>query len=264
MLTDISNTVNSSTSKRSESLNHAGKGITDFKKNSLQKDPVRSILKSSRLFKSPEKLNNCKVSKKSTLHITPKKLASPECLRDYIPKVTRSVDYSDFRKMHEPIIETNGTVTNVLFPTSPLKIRFSDSIKPIGGDGSLNRIRAKFKNGLMSPEKLIQRKGTSIITSKARRNLFEEIQRESTSTTIDTNKIKTIQKSLNNGILKKEIQKGESPHKSVKFHIPDNESDIRQQLNDINNLLNAILTRQDVLEKEISEIKRNNPNRLRE
>ncbi|CAI4038012.1 hypothetical protein SMKI_04G3510 [Saccharomyces mikatae IFO 1815] len=232
---------------------------------------------------SPRKTDGAKHS----IQVTPRRIASPECLKGYVPKVTQSLDRPQFKNSHKDVkIQSSDHITNIIFPTSPTKLTFSNESK-IGGDGSLTRIRARFKNGLMSPERIQQQQQQqqqqeqipSLGTDNSI-NLSHNTNFETTSVENDLSQDKLKKKNLLidlkkeeeglgdgiesltksntklNSMLAKEgkVQKA-SIQKTVKFKLPDTiVTEDTKELRDIKDLILQMLRRQRDIESRLSNI----------
>ncbi|EJS42395.1 fin1p [Saccharomyces arboricola H-6] len=236
-------------------------------------------------LKPPMRLSPKKTdASKHSIQVTPRRILSPECLKGYIPKVTQSLDRPQFKNTSKDAkIENSDHMTNIIFPTSPTKLTFSNENK-IGGDGSLTRIRARFKNGLMSPERIQQQHQQQIFQPQATnstdiddndefkvnpfegelpqdklrgKNLLSELKKEDEGV---GNGVESLTKSNTklNSMLAKEgkVQKQKAGfQKSVKFKLPDNVvNEETVELRDIKDLLLQMLRRQREIESRLTNI----------
>ena len=264
-LKDISNTqINT----RSPELSHEKNNV--FKRLTLS--PPKKFL-TKEFSTSPNRIpTSKKVVNKSIIQITPKRISTPGCLKNYVSKVTQSIDRPIFNATSLTKLETSGNTTRIVFPTSPVKIKFSNDNMTIGGDGSLNRIRARFKNGLMSPERLASTKVTfeadesniKISPKNLCRNLFETLKEEDTdglredivsitkkNTTMNSNRETTNKVSI------------VPLKKNVKFNVPpmgSNKEALEAQLLDIKSLLLELLQRQTAIETRLSQMENQDKN----
>ncbi|CAI1825955.1 hypothetical protein SEUBUCD646_0B02570 [Saccharomyces eubayanus] len=229
---------------------------------------------------SPKKTDGTKHS----TQLTPNRIQSPECLKGYTPKVTQSLDRPQFKNTSNDLkIRSSNHITNIIFPTSPTKLTFSNENK-IGGDGSLTRIRARFKNGLMSPERIQQqhqqqqqnlplqiKNGTDIDHSDEfeanpfedelsagklkGKNLLSELRKEDEGVGNGIESLTKTNTKLNSMLAKEgKVQKA-NLQKSVKFNLPDNiTSGETTELRDIKDLLSQILRRQREIESRLTNI----------
>ncbi|CAI4058239.1 Fin1p SKDI_04G3570 [Saccharomyces kudriavzevii IFO 1802] len=218
---------------------------------------------------------------KHSIQVTPRRIVSPECLKGYIPKVTQSLDRPQFKNTSGDMkVQSSDHITNLIFPTSPTKLTFSNENK-IGGDGSLTRIRARFKNGLMSPERIQQqhqvpqilpsqaKNGTGVTDEPNENSYDNELSQDKLKAKNLLSELKKEEEDLGNGIesvtksntklnsmLAKEgkVQKA-SFQKSVKFKLPDNivTTEIAE-LRDIKDLLLQMLRRQREIESRLTNI----------
>ncbi|EDO17721.1 hypothetical protein Kpol_1033p26 [Vanderwaltozyma polyspora DSM 70294] len=211
------------------------------------------------------------VKGKYGIQVTPKRIASPDCLKDFNVKIDQPLMMTDSGSKKRSVLVDTDSVTKVTFPTSPIKIKFAET-KPLGGDGSLNRIRAKFKNGLMSPERH-NAGSTSILHSepineirpslRAGRNLFKELQREdSIGSEEDYNSVTKRNTSYNASMKKSgSITKSSPMKKSVKFAVPSDDqeySELKSELSDIKNLLLSLVNKQTSIESRLSQLEEQN------
>ncbi|EHN03155.1 Fin1p [Saccharomyces cerevisiae x Saccharomyces kudriavzevii VIN7] len=218
---------------------------------------------------------------KHSIQVTPRRIVSPECLKGYIPKVTQSLDRPQFKNTSGDMkVQSSDHITNLIFPTSPTKLTFSNENK-IGGDGSLTRIRARFKNGLMSPERIQQqhqvpqilpsqaKNGTGVTDEPNENSYDNELSQDKLKAKNLLSELKKEEEDLGNGIesvtksntklnsmLAKEgkVQKA-SFQKSVKFKLPDDivTTEIAE-LRDIKDLLLQMLRRQREIESRLTNI----------
>lgn len=227
---------------------------------------------------SPKKMDGTKHS----TQVTPNRILSPECLKGYIPKVTQSLDRPQFKDTSsDPKIRSSNHITNIIFPTSPTKLTFSNENK-IGGDGSLTRIRARFKNGLMSPERIHQQHqqqnlplpikiGTDVDHNDEfkvnpfenelsdgnlkGKNLLSELRKEDQGVGNGVESLTKTNTKLNSMLAKEGKVQKSNIQKSVKFNLPDNiASGETTELRDIKDLLLQMLRRQREIESRLTNI----------
>lgn len=206
----------------------------------------------SDLSKPPGRLSP--VRKGPARQLTPKRLASPTCLKDQ--------STTDFRDRSLPpnsnrSEEEDKHATSLIFTTSPTKLFFS-SDKKIGGDGSLSKLRSRFSNGLLSPQRLSTVPGSS--KEVKGKNLLSKLQdqeykspKNETSTHTQNNETKSL--SQEGRVTKSQQQR----KKTVKFKVPDAEKDtlIETELADLKSLLLQVLKHQKVLESKLINLENN-------
>ncbi|GES70765.1 unnamed protein product [Saccharomyces cerevisiae] len=248
----------------------------------LSMSPLRTTSQKE-FLKPPMRISPNKTDgMKHSIQVTPRRIMSPECLKGYVSKETQSLDRPQFKNSNKNVkIQNSDHITNIIFPTSPTKLTFSNENK-IGGDGSLTRIRARFKNGLMSPERIQQQQQQHILPSDAKsnadlcsntelkdapfendlpraklkgKNLLVELKKEEEDV---GNGIESLTKSNTklNSMLANEgkIHKA-SFQKSVKFKLPDNiVTEETVELKEIKDLLLQMLRRQREIESRLSNI----------
>lgn len=223
---------------------------------------------------SPNKTDGAKHS----IQVTPRRIMSPECLKGYVSKETQSLDRPQFKNSNKNVkIQNSDHITNIIFPTSPTKLTFSNENK-IGGDGSLTRIRARFKNGLMSPERIQQQQQQHILPSETksssdskanpfeneqpqdkdklkRKNLLVELKKEEEDVGSGIESLTKSNTKLNSMLAKEgKVQKA-SFQKSVKFKLPDSiVAEETAELREIKDLLLQMLRRQREIESRLSNI----------
>ncbi|CCD27003.1 Fin1p NDAI_0J01110 [Naumovozyma dairenensis CBS 421] len=144
------------------------------------------------------------------------------------------------------------------FPTSPTKFNID---KTVGGDGSRSRIRSRFKNGLMSPERIQSERDPSSLSPlraspSKNKNLLQKLERENDLDTL------TEMNTLHNSRKDTHGDSSMIPKKRVKFHVPSSrtpEEDgkneaVLQQLEEAKDMLIKIIKKQDDLEIRMSRI----------
>ncbi|QLL31989.1 hypothetical protein HG536_0C01570 [Torulaspora globosa] len=207
-------------------------------------DISKPAMRLSPVKRSPNKLRT---------QLTPKRLASPECLKNYIPRITQSMDRPHFNRQEKvEKYEDEGSVTNLVFPSSPTKMAFR-SEKKIGGDGSLSKLRSRFSNGLLSPQRFASGASSRLQGT----NLFSKLEEEAEEAekdgerTLNFKRAPERQKSTNpqehSKIGKKRQQK------TVKFQIPatGGENDMSERMNYLELTLSQVLKRQKELEDRL-------------
>lgn len=198
--------------------------------NDLSKPPVRM----SPVKRSPSKSGN---------QLTPKRLASPDCLKNYVSKITQSMDRPYFEKHGgNPKIEDSGSVTNLVFPASPTRVTFSNERK-IGGDGSLSKLRSRFTNGLLSP----QRGADMPKTELQGKNLFSKLENDEQTndfTTSPKRRLEDLEEKAISSNKRKQIKK------TVKFELPasDENENLRKQVQDLKHTLSKVIEHQNEME----------------
>ncbi|CCC68451.1 hypothetical protein NCAS_0B03670 [Naumovozyma castellii] len=172
------------------------------------------------------------------------RLTSPKCLKDYQPTMlVQSVDRHHFN-------EGRGDLN---FLTSPTKFNLE---KTVGGDGSRTRIRSRFKNGLLSPERL-QNEREQLSPSKHIQgsNLFTKLKREDEEWDMD--KLTEINTSHNKKSEDSPTYIPLSPNKkNVKFELPitTRDQEINDSLKDIKSMLINVIKKQDEMNSRISQL----------
>lgn len=251
-LRDISNTLESSSADQNSSHNSnvfKRLSTSPSKKypNDLSKPPVRI----SPVKRSPNK---------QTHQSTPKRLHSPDCLRNYVSDVTQSMDRPHFKKHNNGgnRLEENGPITNLVFSTSPSKVTFSNE-KKIGGDGSLSKIRSRFSNGLLSPQRMSSITHAGLSPSELKgRNLFGKLKDEDLqdgSIPSITRKNTEVNASMQHRV---KLTKKQPRKKSVTFELPHSSKcdkiEITDQLEDMTKLLSKILQQQKEMERRLTAL----------
>lgn len=229
---DISNLMNPSSPERLHNSNVFKKLSTSPSKsypNDLSKPPVRI---------SPTK----KDTNKTGIQLTPKRLSSPDCLKNYAPKITQSMDRPHFEKHGGNLkIESDGSVTSLVFPASPTKVTFSNE-KKVGGDGSLSKLRSRFANGLLSPQRTSQLPKSELNA----RNLLTKLEEDEHLET--DNATSSPKRGLDE--VSGPTNKRRQIKKSVKFQLPasvENEN-LKRQVQELRSTLARVLERQKDLE----------------
>lgn len=163
-------------------------------------------------------------------------------------------------------MEQKGFTTNIVFPTSPIKPIFANE-RRVGGDGSLGRIRSRFSNGLLSPQRRIapvQKQMVLIPEQKEleAKNLFEKLEeveklecRQDSSAVPSSNKanVNFNSKCLTENDAYESLQTNK---KCVKFELPlqDTRSKLAEELREVRKLLDEALKRQADLELRLSKL----------
>ncbi|GAV53769.1 hypothetical protein ZYGR_0AK02710 [Zygosaccharomyces rouxii] len=242
-LRDVSNTRTSSRSPPTQGNVFKRLGTSPSMKypNGLSKPPARV---------SPARKSTAKLP----LQLTPKRIPSPECLREYRSKLTHSGESPSVDENLTSKVENRGSTTSIVFPTSPTRTIFANERK-IGGDGSLGRIRSRFTNGLLSPQR---RLAPTPMKSRL------EHATESGDTHDDSDK-ELQAKNLFEKLKEAEKMENETsqegskiqPHKkSVKFDLPRNNSreSLKRELQEIKKLLEEATRRQSEIEARLSKL----------
>lgn len=231
-LRDISNLMNAPSPERSHQGN-VFKRLSTSPSKTYPNDLSKPAVRISPIKKSPTKGGN---------QLTPKRLSSPDCLKNYVAKITQSMDRPYFER-HDgnPRVEDNGSVTNLVFPASPTRVTFSNE-KKIGGDGSLSKLRSRFTNGLLSPQRGIQ-------VSKSElqgKNLFSELEED--EHTQNNKAASGTKRQLEEDAVT--TNKTKQLKKTVKFQLPPPEENenLKKQVKDLKNTLSKVLERQNDLE----------------
>lgn len=236
-------------------------------------DPSADLSHQSNVFKrlstSPSKRYPNDVSKpamrrspskrsptKTTNQLTPKRLASPDCLKNYVSRITQSMDRPHFNRQEGvQKYEEEGSVTNLVFPSSPTKMTFG-SVKKIGGDGSMSKLRSRFNNGLLSPQRLASGPSSRLQST----NLFDKLQEEAEGlekTTDDkANSKKTSEKRKAIDPQEHSATGKKKQQKTVTFQLPpeDGEGDTNERIEYLERTLSEVLKRQKQLEDRLSVI----------
>ncbi|QLQ82396.1 hypothetical protein HG537_0H01580 [Torulaspora globosa] len=236
-LQDITNVMEQSTDLSHQS--NVFKRLSTSPTKAYPDDISKPAMRLSPVKRSPNKIRT---------QMTPKRLVSPECLKNYIPRITQSMDRPHFnREERVQKYEEDGSVTNLVFPSSPTKMAFR-SDKKIGGDGSLSKLRSRFSNGLLSPQRFAN--GTSSRFQGT--NLFSKLEEEAEEAEKDSERMLNFKRELahtqdHSKISKKRLQK------TVKFQIPatDGESDMTARVNYLELTLSQVLKRQKELEDRL-------------
>lgn len=191
---------------------------------------------------------------KHSIQLTPKRLPSPECLKEY---KTKRLKNTESPLMHPEVtdVEQRGSSTTVVFQTSPTRAIFSNERK-IGGDGSLGRIRSRFGNGLLSPQRRIvpaprQKALNPEEKELEAKNLFEKLEeaekleRTHSDLTSDDDRAKDAK-------APKSVQ---CSKKSVKFELPleDTREKILEELHEVGKLLEEAFKRHRELELRLAK-----------
>lgn len=241
-LQDITNVMEPSTDLSHQS--NVFKRLSTSPTKSYPDDISKPATRLSPVKRSPNKIRT---------QITPKRLVSPECLKNYIPRITQSMDRPHFNRQERvQKYEEEGSVTNLVFPSSPTKMAFR-SDKKIGGDGSLSKLRSRFSNGLLSPQRLAS--GTSSRLQGT--NLFSKLEEEAEEVEKDSERTLNFERAP-------EKQKSANPQdhskigkkrqqKTVKFQIPatGGESDMTERISYLEFTLSQVLKRQKELEDRL-------------
>ncbi|AET39335.1 Fin1p Ecym_4271 [Eremothecium cymbalariae DBVPG len=186
---------------------------------------------------------------KSSYQTSPKRLIPPE----HLSNVTRSVDRHHFIKRPEhtsSLIQSLHGGADIVIPISPIKMESEKfgSVTTVGGDGSLSRIKNRF-----SPSK--DRKSIMTVNeetlSPTRQNLLNKLQRDE-----DLSKVTKKNTKLNSELISN-FKVGKSQittrSKNVKFELPEDRM-IAIELQNLKQLLQMLLERQDRLELKIAEL----------
>ncbi|CAR27775.1 hypothetical protein ZYGR_0N02610 [Zygosaccharomyces rouxii] len=242
-LRDVSNTRTSSHSPSTQGnvFKRLGTSPSMRYPNGLSKPPARV----SPARKSPVK---------PLLQLTPKRIQSPECLREYNPKFMHSGGSPSIDDNLTSKVENRGSTTSILFPTSPTRTIFANERK-IGGDGSLGRIRSRFTNGLLSPQK-------RLAPTPMKNRLEHAMESDNTS---DNSNNELQAKNLFEKLKEAEKMEQETnqersktqPHKkSVKFELPrkDSKEALKKELQALKELLKEATRRQSELEVRLSKL----------
>lgn len=161
--------------------------------------------------------------------MTPKRLPSPDILRP-----TQSLDRYDRQKA------TVVKINEVTFPNSPTKTsNLLSNQPPVGGDGSLSRIRNRFRPNVMSPIKI---------------NLLDKLTKEEVEPSQDKEKkITNINSNSNSTRYKIGKDQRRTRSKSVKFQLPEDRA-ISLELKEIKKTNSMLLLRIEELENKISKL----------
>lgn len=207
------------------------------------------------LSKPPARMSPAKKSPmKPPLQLTPKRIPSPECLQEYKSNLVHNGRSPSINDNITSKVESKGPTTSIVFPTSPTRTIFANERK-IGGDGSLGRIRSRFTNGLLSPQRRL-----------APTPIKNRLEPGTESSDIHDNSDKEIQaKNLFEKLKEAEEIETETnqenprsqPHKkSVKFNLPRNNSkdSLKKELQELKVLLEKVTRRQAELETRLSKL----------
>lgn len=156
---------------------------------------------------------------------TPKRLPSPEFLRP-----TQSLDR--YERPRSNVVKIN----EVLFPNSPTKTSNSLSNQPlVGGDGSLSRIRNRFKTVAASPVKV---------------NLLGKLSEEDTNLGITRRDSRDKRKLSSFKVSNTERQ---TRSKSVRFQLPEDRA-ITKELHELKTANSLLIERVKKLEERLSKL----------
>lgn len=243
-LRDVSNTRTSSRSPSTQRnvFKRLGTSPSMRYPNDLSKPPARISPARKSPMKPPSQL-------------TPKRIHSPECLREYQSRLACSGGSPSTDDNVTSKVEQKGLTTSIIFPTSPTRTIFANERK-IGGDGSLGRIRSRFTNGLLSPQR---RLAPTPMKSKPQQEEDNEgsIDHSSEKELQAKNLFERLKEAENieneNG---QENPKPQSRRRSVKFELPRNEAKeaVKKELQELKKLLEEAARRQCELENRLLQL----------
>lgn len=185
---------------------------------------------------------------KTGTQLTPKRLESPICLKNYVPKITQSMDRPHFsRPEGVQKYEEDGRVTSLVFPSSPTKMTFT-SEKKIGGDGSMSKLRSRFSNGLLSPQRLVNSSSLRI----QGRNLFTKLEEEDGVEEVG-GATESIEKQIPVNMQDRPKIGKTKKQKTVKFRLPtkDVDSHMNERVATLESALSQMMERQKELEERL-------------
>lgn len=182
--------------------------------------------------------------------VTPKRLASPTCLRNYAPR-----DSQEFSPQSKGESREKSGTTKLSFPTSPTKLTFSNENK-IGGDGSLSKLRSRFSNGLLSPQRLSLSNGYSDLKGKNLLNKLHDLEDIPPKDDTKPSTSESSSKNDSNSGPEGRVTKRQPKKKTVKFELPSSQKEFRieSELREIKNLLLQVVKQQKDLESRMVTI----------
>lgn len=247
-LRDVSNvrTTSHSPSNYNHALKRFATSPASRHPNDLSKPPARI---------SPSR----KTPMKHPIQLTPKRLPSPECLKEY---KTKRLKITESPLMHPEVTDRDqtGSSTTMVFQTSPTKAIFSNERK-IGGDGSLGRIRSRFSNGLLSPQRRIvpapkQKALHPEEKELEAKNLFEKLEEAEKLERSHSGLTCDLYKGNDDGAKDAKAAKSvQCSKKSVKFELPteNTREKILEELHEVGKLLEEAFKRHRELELRLAK-----------